>query len=327
MTTKIKTAVIGVGYLGKFHAQKYKNLAQAELVAVCDTNLNVCEEIAQQLKVEAVYNYEELIGRVDAVSIAVPTFLHYRIAKFFLENSIHVLLEKPITTTVAEADELIAIAKNKLLVFQIGHLERFNSAMHALRGVLTTPHFIESYRLAPFRLRGTDVNVVLDLMIHDIDIIHHIVASKIKKITANGATIISDHTDVANARIEFDNGCIANVSASRVSAKIQRKLRIFQSGTYIALDLHNKKINVHRKQAEILRQEQSFETGDALQEQINAFMDSIIHNKPPIVSGEDGKHALATAIEISRLLSEQNFYTRPYQTHQLENKKLTDVRS
>lgn len=315
---KIKTAVIGVGYLGKFHAEKYATSPQANLIAVCDIHRLNCEKIADQYGVPAIFDYHELIGKVDAVSIAVPTFFHYAVAKTFLENGVHVLLEKPITNTVAEAEELITIAKQKNVILQIGHLERFNRAMHAVKPILNSPNFIESYRLSPFQKRGTDVNVVLDLMIHDIDIIQHMVDANIRKISATGATVISDHTDVAHARIEFDNGCIANVAASRVSAKIQRKLRIFQPGTYIALDLHNKKINVHHKKADIFREEQSFESSDALRDEINAFLDAIIHGKPPIVSGEEGKKALATAIEISRLLAEQNIYNSPYQ-HSLQS--------
>ena len=244
---KIKTAVIGVGYLGKFHAKKYSFLPNSELVAVCDVNREQCEEIAASHGVLAVNNYQDLIGQVEAVTIAVPTVLHHTVAKFFLEHKIHVLLEKPIASTVAEADELIRIAKQQDVVFQIGHLERFNCALQALKHVLKQPRFIESYRLAPFRPRGTDVNVVLDLMIHDIDIIQDMVNSPIKSITANGATVLSNHTDIANARIQFENGCVANVTASRVSAIVERKLRIFQHDAYIALDLHNKKIGIHRK--------------------------------------------------------------------------------
>lgn len=312
---KIRTAVIGVGYLGKYHAEKYSYLPNSELVAVCDTNQQQCEEIAASHHVAAIFDYRQLIGKVDAVSIAVPTFLHYSIAKFFLENHVHVLLEKPITNTVAEANEIIAIAKRNNLILQIGHLERFNSTLEALKHILKEPRFIESYRLAPFRPRGTDVNVVLDLMIHDIDLIQDIVGSPIKRIAANGADILSNHIDIANARIEFHNGAVANVTASRVSAKMERKLRIFQHDAFISLDLHNKKLDIHRKGEsqmfpgipEIIREEQSFEAGDQLRDEIISFLDCITYNKPPIVSGEDGKKALATAIEITRIVTEQKF--------------------
>lgn len=310
---KIRTAVIGTGYLGKFHAEKYSYLPHSELVAVCDNNRQQCDEIAARHNVPAFYDYHQLLNHVDAVSIAVPTSLHYRVAKFFLENKIHVLVEKPITNTVAEAEELIYLAKKNQLILQVGHLERFNCALLALKNILNTPSFIESYRLSPFRPRGIDVNVVLDLMIHDIDIIQDIVNSPIKNIAANGATVLSNQTDIANARIEFMNGCIANVTASRASAKMERKLRIFQHDAFIGLDLHNKKIDIHRKGVsdmfpgipEIIREEQAFEPGDALRDEIISFLNCIIHNTPPIVSGEDGKKALATAIEITRLVAEQ----------------------
>jgi predicted dehydrogenase len=312
---KIRTAVVGAGYLGKFHAEKYSYLPNSELVAVCDINRQQCDEIAVSHGVRAIYDYHELIGSVDAVSIAVPTLMHYSVAKTFLQNKIHVLLEKPITNSVTEAEELISIAKQNNCILQIGHLERYNCTLQTVKHLLKKPRFIESYRLAPFRPRGTDVNVVLDLMIHDIDIIQDIVNSPIKRILANGATVLSNHTDIANARIEFTNGCVANVTASRVSAKVVRKLRIFQHDAYIALDLHNKKLDIHRKGEnemfpgipEIVREEQAFESGDALKDEIVSFLDCIIHNKQPMVSGEDGKKALATAIEITQILAQQEF--------------------
>ncbi len=310
---KIRTAVVGVGYLGKYHAEKYSFLPNSELVAVCDVDQSQCQEIAAIHSVEAIFDYRKLIGKIDAVSIVVPTVLHYSVAKFFLDNHIHVLLEKPITSTVAEAEKLIAIATKNNLILQIGHLERFNSALHAVKHILKGPRFIESYRLAPFRPRGTDVNVVLDLMIHDIDIIQDMVGAPIKHIAANGATVLSNHTDIANARIEFTNGCVANVTASRVSAKITRKLRIFQHDAYIVLDLQNKTLDINHKGIsdmfpgvpEIVREEQSFEPGDALRDEINSFLDCIAQGKPPLVSGEDGKKALATAIEIANIVANQ----------------------
>jgi len=311
---KIRTAVIGVGYLGKYHAEKYSFLPNSELVGVCDVNRDQCEEIAAKHHVGAFFDYQALLDKVDAVSIAVPTLLHYPVARFFLENGIHVLLEKPISNTVAEGQKLIDIAKRNQLVFQIGHLERFNTVLKALYHIIDSPRFIESYRLSPFRPRGTDINVVLDLMIHDIDLIHDMVGAPIKRIAANGATVLSNHTDIANARIEFENGCVANVTASRVSVKVERKLRIFQHDAFIGLDLHNKKLDIHRKGVsemfpgipEIVREEQAFEPGDALRDEINAFLHSIITNTPPVVTGDEGLAALATAIEITRIVNEQS---------------------
>ena len=312
---KIRTAVVGVGYLGKFHAEKLAALPHSRLIAVCDTNPQQCQHIAGQFKVQAVHDYRELIGQVDAVSIVVPTSIHYEVAKLFLENKIHVLLEKPITTTVAQAEHLIRIANESQVVFQIGHLERFNSVINAVGKILDGPQFIESIRTAPFKLRATDVNVILDVMIHDIDIIQNIVASPITSIQANGASVLTDQIDIANARIQFANGCVANVTASRVSVKMQRILRIFQHNAYFAVDLQDKTLAIHRKGEgemfpgipEIIRDEQQFEANDALKDEIAAFLHSITHNTPPIVSGEDGKRALVTAMEIVNIVGKQPF--------------------
>lgn len=310
---KIRTAVIGVGYLGKFHAEKFDILPQSQLVAVCDIHEERCNAIARHHNIEAVLDYTKLLNKVDAVSIAVPTSLHHPIAKFFLENGVHVLLEKPIASTVEEAQSLIDIANEKKVIFQIGHLERFNSVLVALDTVLDNPRFIESIRLAPFKPRGTDINVVLDIMIHDIDIIQRIVGSPIANIHANGASVLSSNIDIANVRLQFQNGCVANVTASRVSFKVERKLRIFQHDAFISLDLHNKKLAIHRKGIsemfpgipEIISEEQAYEQGDALLDEISAFLHSIETNTPPVVTGEDGKRALATAVEITHIVTEQ----------------------
>ncbi len=311
---KIRTAVIGVGYLGKFHAEKYKKIPTSELIAVCDTNVEQCKKIAAQYETEAVEDYRQLIGKVDAVSIAAPTPLHHEIGLFFLKHGVNVLIEKPISTTTQEADELIAAAKHNKVILQVGHLERFNNAVKAVEPTLSNPRFIESLRLAPFKARGTDVNVILDLMIHDIDIIQSIVKSNISKISANGASVLSNFIDIANARIEFENGCVANVTASRVSLKTERRLRIFQHNGYISMDLDNKVIASYHKGSkemlpgvpEIISEEKQYEKTDALHEQIEAFLDCIIHNKRPLVDGETGKRALATAIEITNIARQAN---------------------
>lgn len=311
--SSLRCAVIGVGYLGRFHAQKYAQLDSVELVGVCDDQQARAEEIAQELSCKPYFCFEDLIGRVDAVSIAVPTAYHYPIAKFFLERGVHVLLEKPMTATVAEADELIEIARNQQLVLQVGHLERFNPVLIAARKVIQNPLYIESHRLATFKPRGTDINVMLDLMIHDIDIIQSLIESPIQEIRANGAAILSDHPDIATARLQFSNACVANVVASRVSFQNERKMRIFQHDAYTFLDFHNKVISVHRKGEgemfpgipEIIREEQSIEAGDALRDEIHAFVDAIAQGKKPVVSGEDGRRALAVAIEITDLIKKQ----------------------
>ena len=309
---KVKCAVIGVGYLGNFHAEKYHHLPEAELVAVCDTNQESCNQIAKKYKTKPYYDYRGLANQVTAVSIATPTTQHHDIAKFFLENNIHVLVEKPITTTVAEAENLIEIANKNNLILQVGHLERFNPALTYAEGQFENPRFIESIRLAPFKERGSDVNVILDLMIHDIDIIQSLIHSKIKRIDAIGAPVISPHYDITNARITFENGCITNVTASRVSIKTERKLRIFQHNAYMSLDLHNKEVNIYKKGKgqllagipNISTDHKTFSKSDALKDEIGAFLNSIVASKPPVVSGEDGKNALATAIEITHMVNE-----------------------
>jgi len=309
---KIKCAVIGVGYLGKFHAEKYANLENATLVAVCDIDTHTANTIASQYHVQAVIDYRDLLGKVDAVSIAVPTIQHYEITKAFLEHGCHVLVEKPITQTVIEAQHLIAIAKEKHCTLQVGHLERFNSALMALDKVLYAPKFIESHRLSPFSPRATDVNVILDLMIHDIDIIQSIVKSPIKSLDAQGAPIISKYIDIANVRMGFENGCVANVTASRISFKSERKTRIFQPNSYISIDFQNKKFAVFHKSEgemvpgtgipEITRKESTFEKTDALKLEITSFLEAITLGKPPVVTGEDGCHALETAIRITKMI-------------------------
>jgi len=308
--SKIRTAVIGVGYLGKFHAQKYAQLESSELVAVCDASLEIAQSIANEHGIPAFTEYEDLIGQVDAVSIVVPTQKHYEVAKVFLENGVHVLLEKPITSTVEQAEELVKIANEKQCVFQIGHLERFNPAVLALEDELEQPLFIESNRIAPFNPRGADVNVVLDLMIHDIDIILDFARSPVKHIDANGVAVISKEIDIANARITFENGCVANVTSSRVSMKSERIMRIFQNDAYISIDFQNKKLSMYNKGqgemypgiADIESNERSFEQGDALYSEIEAFLNSINTGSAPIVSGKAGLLALQTAIKINKLL-------------------------
>jgi len=310
VTHELRTAVVGVGYLGQFHAEKYAMLPNSELVAVVDLDRERAAAVAGKLGTQACTDYREIIDQVDAVSIAVPTRFHFEVARAFLENGVNVLLEKPITTTLAEADELIRIAAEKKAVFQVGHLERFNPVILALDGVVCKPGFIESLRIAPFKPRGTDVNVVLDLMIHDIDIIQHIVGSKVKQINSIGAPVFTEEEDIANARIQFENGCVANVTASRISMKSERRMRIFQPDAYINVDFQNKKIAVFRKGEgemfpgvpDVKIEEQSFDQTDALKSEIEAFLDAIATGRPPVVSGEDGRQALETALKINKKL-------------------------
>jgi predicted dehydrogenase len=309
---KVRTAVVGVGYLGRFHAQKYASLPAVELVAVVDASAGNREQVAAETGCRAVADYRDILGEIDAVSIATPTPLHYPIAKHCLEHGIHVLVEKPITTTLEEARSLVDTAARVGRVLQVGHLERFNAAILALAGTLGRPRFVESHRLAPFKERGTDVNVVLDLMIHDIDLIQSLVAAPIASIDAVGASVFSAGLDIANARIRYANGCVANTTASRVSMKMERKLRVFQDDAYISIDLQQKVLTIVRKppagadvpKGQVLIEERTYDQGDALKLEIEAFLRSIREGTPPVVTGEDGLRALETATKITQMVQD-----------------------
>jgi len=306
----VRTAVIGVGYLGRFHAQKYASLPGSRLVAVVDADPETRDRVANELGCRALADYRDVLGDVEAVSIATPTPLHFPIARDCLERGVHVLVEKPVTETPEQARALIATAARRGRILQVGHLERFNAAILALEGLPGTPRFVESHRLAPFKERGTDVNVVLDLMIHDIDLIQSLVGAPIVSIDAVGASVFSAGLDIANARIRYANGCVANTTASRVSMKMERKLRLFQDDAYVSIDLQQKVLTLVRKPAEgvaaapgqVVIEERSYEQGDALRFEIEAFLRSIREGRPPVVSGEDGLRALETAIRITDLV-------------------------
>ena len=308
---KLRTAVVGVGYLGRFHAQKYAAAAGCELVGVVDARQEAREAVAAELGTRALADHRELLGEVDAVSVVTPTPAHFAIARDFLQNGAHVLVEKPITETAQQARELIEAARKSGRVLQVGHLERFNPAVRAAEPYLRTPRFIECHRLAPYRERGTDVNVVLDLMIHDIDIVQAIVGSPIASLEAVGAPVFSDEIDIANARIRFENGCVANATASRVSLKTERKLRLFEDDAYLSIDLQQRILTVIRKRAggpaegqlPVTIEEQSFEQGDALRAEIESFLDCARRDGTPVVTGEDGLRALETAIRITEAVS------------------------
>lgn len=304
---KIRAAVVGVGYLGRFHAQKYAQAPGCELLAVADSRQQARDQVGGELGVRTVADYRELLGVVDAVSVVTQTPAHFEIARDFLNSGAHVLVEKPITESAAEARELIALAKRGQRVLQVGHLERFNAAILAAEPFLSSPRFIECHRLAPYRERGTDVNVILDLMIHDIDIVQTIVGSTIATIDAVGTPVFSDEIDICNARIRFENGCVANATASRVSLKTERKMRVFEDDAYLSLDLQQKILTVIRKKGPgdppgplpVNIEEQSLEQGDALRAEIESFLDCIRTGKPPVVSGEAGLMALETATRIT----------------------------
>lgn len=303
---KLRVGVVGVGYLGKFHAEKYARMDDVDLVGVVDINRFEAEDVAKKVNTKAYSNYQDLFGKVDAVSIVVPTPAHFTVAKDFLENDIDVLIEKPMTTTLEEADELIRFSKSRGLMIQVGHLERFNPAVVALQDIVKKPMFIESHRLSVFKDRGTDVSVVLDLMIHDIDIILNFVGSEIDSIRAAGVPVISGHVDIANARLEFINGCVANVTASRISTKNERKIRLFQKDAYISVDFANQGITVIQQNGKIEDglipgmdiKQLSFAKGDALEDELKSFVKAVVSREAPEVTGQMGRDALRIALSI-----------------------------
>ena len=322
----VKVGIVGTGHLGKHHVKLLKNLPTCDVIGIYDKNLEQAKTISEELGVNYFTTLDELLANVDAVSIAAVTSAHYEIAKQCLEAGKHILLEKPITVTIPEAEEIVALAEKKKLILQVGHIERFNPALLSLENYPLEPLFIQSDRLAQFNPRGTDVAVVLDLMIHDIDIILSLVKSEVKKIDASGVPVVSGNVDIANARIEFENGAVANVTASRISQKKMRKMRIFQRDGYIALDFSTGQSEVFRlvptsstalpnainfgdigvgehKKSIVYEQPESKEI-NALQYELSLFIDAVSENKPPVVSGADGLRALRVADEIVKKIEE-----------------------
>ncbi|WP_421621888.1 Gfo/Idh/MocA family protein [Alkalilimnicola ehrlichii] len=310
MTGKLRCAVVGTGHLGRFHADKYAALPDCELVAVVDVDEAAGRAVADKHGVPLLDDHRALLGQVDAVSVAAPTSLHYRITRDLLSAGVHVLVEKPITTTLDEADELIELAHRHGALLQVGHLERFNAALMDLDMKNKPPRFIECHRLAPFKPRATDVSVVLDLMIHDIDIILSLVNETPERIDAKGVPVLTQDTDIANARLQFPGGCVANVTASRVSMKVERKVRLFLPHGYVSVDFQNRVLTHHRPGdremfpgiPEIISEESVFEDGDALMAEIRDFTACIREGRTPLVDGHAGRRALATAIQISEQL-------------------------
>jgi len=327
---KIRAAVIGVGYLGRFHAQKYAQIDGCDLIGVVDLDASTAARVAAEAGTRACSDYRELLGRVDAVSIVTPSPTHCEIGVAFLRAGAHVLVEKPIAENVAQAERLLRTAHQHERVLQVGHLERFNPVILAAEPLLRAPRFIECQRLAPFKERGTDVDVVLDLMIHDIDLLQMIVDSPVVQLDAIGTPVFSSEIDIANARLRFGSGCVANVTASRVSLKTERKLRVFcpADDAYLSIDLQQKSLTVIRKrsapaaadasagtffgaaalaaQLPVQIEEQCFEPGDALLAEIQAFLAAARGEGRVLVTGEDGLRALTTAIAITeRVRGEQ----------------------
>lgn len=297
-----RVAVIGVGYLGRFHAQKYAASERADLVGVCDLDATAGTAVAKETGSTYFADYRDLVGGVDAVSIAATTSAHHKISRHFLERGIHVLVEKPMTVTSAQAAELADIAEARGLKLQVGHIERFNPALRAAQEGLDRPSFIECHRLAPFTSRGSDVNVVLDLMIHDLDVILSLVDSKPAGVSAVGIAALTDNVDVANARIEFENGAIANVTASRASTRTERKFRVWQDQQYVSIDfgrgiVQKVRSRGHWSEGESPLEQESWnlEKGDALADEIEAFLLAVQNDSECVVGPRDGQAALALA--------------------------------
>jgi predicted dehydrogenase len=303
---KIKTAVVGTGHFGLYHAQKLAKIPGSDLVAVADADAERAAEVASKLGVEAVTKASDLIGRVDAVSIVVPTRSHFDVAAEFLKAGVHVMVEKPITGDEASARELIALAAANKTILQVGHLARFAGVTEALIQAVDQPLYIESVRVAPFKPRGTDVSVILDLMIHDLDLVLALTDAELTDVDAVGTSVLSESEDMANARLKFAGGCIANITASRVSLKTERKMRIFQRDTYISVDFDSQTIRTFRKVGDsgdgvpnVVPSQDSFEETDALELELTAFVASARDGTPPLVTGEAGLRALLTAQRVT----------------------------
>ena len=305
MSKKLKVGILGAGHLGRIHLQQWKEVPEAEVVGFYDPHPEKCERLVAEFGFPTLPSMEAVIDAAEAVDIVTPTTAHHRCAMAAIRAGRHVFIEKPITQTLAEADELVEALSQRGLVGQVGHVERVNPAWLAVSPALRDPMFIESHRLAQFDPRGTDVSVVLDLMIHDIDIVLSVVKSPVTALSASGVAVVSDSPDIANARIEFANGCVANVTASRVSDKAMRKVRVFQHDAYLSIDLHNPKFVCWRRlrnddgSARLASEEQTFPQADLLLEEVRAFVDAVRTGKPPLVSGADGKRALEVALRIS----------------------------
>lgn len=296
---KLRLGVVGVGYVGELHAQKYASMEGIALVGLADINFERAKEVACKYNTKAYNSHTELLADVDGLSLAVPTVSHFEIGHDILTHGIHLLVEKPITLNLGDADRLIEIAKKNNTILQVGHIERFNPAVIKMEALISNPIFIESRRFNFFTKRAADVDVVLDLMIHDLDIVLHIVNSEIKEIDAIGMPVISQKIDIANVRIIFSNGIVANLTASRVSNESLREIRIFQHNNYISIDYGKRKIKVGHFISPTVHIDDEFPDSDPLADQIRSFVEAMANGSEPNVSGVDGKKALAVALSIN----------------------------
>lgn len=323
---KLKIGIIGTGHLGKLHVKMFKQINECEVTGIYDSNLQTASDAAKEYMVKQFNDVDDLLNEIQAASIAVSTTAHYEIAKKCLEKGIHVFVEKPITASISEAEEIVSLASEKKLNLQVGHIERFNPAIVSLEKYILQPLFVQTDRLAQFNPRGTDVAVVLDLMIHDIDIILSLIKSDIKRIDANGVAVVSNNLDIANARIEFENGAVANVTASRISQKKMRKMRIFQKDAYISLDfitgvsevyqllpgeqemdsnsMSFGEIGVGDNRKRLIYEQPEIKDINALKYELELFIKSILYKTQPVVSGVDGLKALKVAEVIMKKIEE-----------------------
>jgi predicted dehydrogenase len=302
----VRLAVIGAGYMGRYHAEKLAACADAELLAVIDADAARAKEVAAVVSCAHGTEHRSWLAKVDAVCVAVPTAQHYAVVRECLSAGLHVLVEKPIATTLAEADALLALAREKGRVLQVGHLQRFNPAFQALAAQPGRPLFVDIERLAPFKARGADVDVVLDLMIHDLDLVLALARAPLEHVSACGFRVLTGAIDIANARLEFADGCVASVSASRVSQSPVRKLRVFRDDAYVSADLQGQKLRHVRKGAGGIEEtEQVFERADELRAQAGDFVRAVRERAAPLVNGEQGRAALALALQIGTLVEER----------------------
>lgn len=315
MTSPLRAAVVGVGYLGRIHALKYKMLPGVELVAVVDTETHRAQQVARELGVAALGDVYEILGKVDVVSICTPTPSHYQIAALCLDAGIHCLVEKPVTVRLADADSLVALAASKQCVLQVGHLKRFHPVVTAMKvgGFLHRPRYVEAHRLAPFKPRSLDVDVVLDLMIHDVDLVLSFVNSEVVAVQAVGAPALTDQVDMANARLTFQNGCVANLTASRVAGEATRRMRIFQDDSYVMLDFIKKEVqviqrgaarqNLHGVEVSALEEIRPMVPDyDTLEAQLAAFCHAVRTGVAALVDGREGRRALEVVIRIQEAI-------------------------
>ena len=333
-TGPLRVGVVGVGHLGSRHAELYAALPEATLEAVVDINPERAAQVAKQCGCRTLTDHRELLDGVDAVSIAVPTAAHHDVAVDFLRRGIPTLVEKPLAKTIEEAQALTALAREHGALLQVGHVERFNPAVVAIQDVIHEPRFIECHRLGPFSFRSTDIDVVLDLMIHDIDIVLHLVHAPLARVDAVGVSLLFDAEDIANARLEFENGAVANVTASRISDKAMRKIRVFAEDTYVSLDTLDRSVRIYRKSPKLSEaigklaalknapptaaalaslprdfydvRELRYENTQPLQEELRAFVRCVRENTPPAVPGEHGVRAMQVA---ERVLAEVRGHT------------------